>query len=168
MILAGVIVLAAACGDDDADPEPSDGPPWALTGIEMPDTEEAVIAVLEALPEIDGRQPTLLRDEESLGVDYGESESGGVGIGAWPDDEPTKLLAQVIEHMTAEGPAEGLTVEASALDPNGDLVWVASTDTETFGLLWADPDGSWVFNLAGDSAEFRVRLIQAFITAGGG
>jgi hypothetical protein len=46
-------------------------------------------------------------------------------------------------------------------------VWVASTNNETFGLLWAHPDGSWVFNLAGDSAEFRVELVDAFITAAG-
>jgi hypothetical protein len=166
MILVFVTVLGAACGDDDAGPVASDEPPWGLTGIEMPDTEAEVIAVFEAMPAIDGHQPVSGLDED-FGlpfVTYYEYEEGegeelevkGLRIGAAPEPEPLEVFP------------EAWNIEASAVDPDSDLLWMAGGDEEGFGLIWAASDGSWLFYASADTAEVRVKLIHAFITAAGG
>jgi hypothetical protein len=100
---------------------------------------------------------------------YHESEEGGFGveIQALPDDElPESFNPDVLE-------AEGWNIEAHAVDPGSDLIWMAigpspEDEFEVFGLSWADPDGSWRFFAVADTAEFRVELVHAFITAAGG
>jgi hypothetical protein len=163
-------VLTAACGDGDAESVRSDEPPWGLTGIEMPDTEAEVIAVLQALPGIDGRQPTFEMDEDFsiASAIYDESEEEGafgVVINAAPDSAPLESFAAF--------EATGGNIEASAGDPDGDLIWMAfgpspEDEFESFALWWADPDGSWGFLAVADTAEVRIELVHAFITAAGG
>jgi hypothetical protein len=160
-----VTVLAAACGDDDAGSVQIDEPPWGLTGIEMPDTEAEVIAVFEAMPAIDGHQPVSGLDED-FGLPYvtyyqyeeGEGEElevKGLRIGAAPEPEPLKVFEW--------------NIEPSAV-ADGDLLWTTTSfaDAEDFGLIWAASDGSWLFYASADTAEVRVKLVHAFVTAAGG
>lgn len=138
----------------------------------MPNTEAEVIAVFEAMPAIDGRQPALSmmgEDDFYPTATYYESEEGafGVEVQALPDDEVRESIdPDVLE-------ADGWNIEASAVDPDDDLIWMAfgpapEDEFEVFGLLWADPDGSWRFVAVADTAAFRVKLVHAFIAAAGG
>jgi hypothetical protein len=168
VVLMAVTVLVAACGDDDAGPVRSDDPPWGLTGIEMPDAEADVIAVLQALPAVDGHQPAFDMEEEFgyPSAIYYEMEEYGlrVVISAVPmmGEPPLESFDPDMDE------AEGWTIEATALDPNSDLLWMAGTNEVLYGVMWADPDGSWVFAVQADTAESRVKLVHAFITAAGG
>jgi hypothetical protein len=140
----------------------SDDPPWGLDQIDMPNPEAEVIAVLQALPAIDGRQPIF--DAEFPATNYEPDEQKDwLGIGALSvDAEPLESFAPDVRE------AEGNTIEATALDPNTDLLWMEFTrDRQTFTFAWADPHGAWLFYATGHTAEFRTRLIHAFIEATG-
>lgn len=157
-VLMAVTVPTAACGDDDAGPTRSDDPPWGLTEIEMPDTEAEVMAVFEAMPEIDGHQPAFGMDEDygfPFVTYYESDDEEGLGIFALPDPEPLGAFPNA------------WNIEASAADPNSDLLWTAPpfADEEDFGFMWAISDGSWVFYASADTAESRVELIHAFVAA---
>jgi hypothetical protein len=132
----------------------------------MPDTE--VIALLEGMPAIDGRQPTVMYVEDGLpwGVFYGDASSPDAsGLVVMPTDAgDIEPIPEVIGNLIAEYEAEGMTVEGSALDPNGTLVWVAATDGDGYAAVWAEPDGAWIFSLQGDSPEFRTEMIDALTT----
>jgi hypothetical protein len=170
----------------------SDTPPWGLTSIEMPDTEEDVIAVIAALPdEIDGRRRPGVGDADlidrppPLGVSY-----GGAGhilvVNANPAEDlqlafgyPNQTPAEIVIEMASFNRSLG-TIEMSALDLDGDLVWIAANavweqlnvppeQQETFyTMTWAQPGGSWAFFIEADSAAGRTELVHAFITAAGG
>jgi hypothetical protein len=159
--VVAVAMLVAGCGDGDADSVRGDEPPWGLTGIEMPDTEADVIAVLQALPAIDGHQPGFGIDED-YGfpiVIYSESDDGeGLWISASPEPDPLGVFP------------EAWNIEPSTADPESDLLWTTPpfADEEGFGFIWASSDGSWVFYLSADTAESRIELIDAFVSAAGG
>jgi len=172
-----VIILGlatAGCGQSD-----DDEPPWGLTGIDMPATEEGIVAVFTAMPAIDGRDPTLLEEMGMVFYEGTDADAPGVyrSISAMPADfaegpaNPGELVGLIQEAMAEADKSDDVTVEASAVDPDGDLVWAVVTDQETedgipaYHLVWADPDGSWIFYATGDTAEFRVSLIQAFVDA---
>jgi hypothetical protein len=190
-----VVLVAVSCGGDDTAGELlSDTPPWGLTSIEMPDTEEDVIAVIAALPdEIDGRRRPDVGDADlrdlppPLGVSY-----GGVGVGdllgvnansaedlqstfGYPNQTPAEIVIEMASFNRSLG-----TIEMSALDLDGDLVWIAANavreeldvppeQQETdYTMIWAQPGGSWAFWIEADSAAGRTQLVHAFITAAGG
>lgn len=161
-VVAGGVLAAVLLWPDDGDSGRSEDPPYGLMGIELPNTETEVIAVLQALPAIDGRQPSF--DAEFPAASYEpDQEKDWVGIGALQvGAEPLESFAPDVRE------AEGNTIEATALDPNSDLLWMAYTrDLETFTLGWADPDGSWLFYATGDTADFRIKLVDAFISTVG-
>ena len=166
VVLMTVTVLTAACGDNDAGSVRTDDPPWGLTEIKMPDTEADVVGVLQALPAVDGHQPTF--DMEEIGhpaAIYYEIKGYGLGV-------LIEAVAMTGDPLEAFDPnmyeAEGWTIEATALDPAGDLLWGAANRGVLFGAMWADPAGSWMFAVQADTAESRVKLVHAFITAAGG
>jgi hypothetical protein len=185
-----VVVLAAvSCGDDTTAELLGDTPPWGLTSIDMPDTEEDVVAVIAALPdEIDGRRRPDVGDADLGGVSYGESGIfWTVNASSWEDLQSVLVNPQYPSHTPAElvvtlpswfGSLG--TVEASALDLDGDLVWIAASEVwegpdlppdqqgTVYTMIWAQPDGSWAFHIQADSAAGRVQLVHAFITAAAG
>lgn len=64
---------------------------------------------------------------------------------------------------------QGRTIEGSALDPSGDLVWVADYKAEgefpAFRMMWADPTHLGpAYNVMADTADFRLKLVHAFIS----
>jgi hypothetical protein len=172
VMAAGVLAAVLWWPDDDETPVLSENPPYGLAGIELPKTEAEVIAVFEAMPAIDGRQPVLSQmgdDEFYPTATYYESEEGGFGveIQAFPDDDPLESIAPDVLA------AEGWNLEAHAVDPDSDLLWMATgpapeDEFDVFTLWWADPDGSWRFFAVADTAEFRVKLVNAFMTAARG
>lgn len=192
LVAAAVAVAAVMTGCMSGDPVLSDSPPWGLTSIEMPDTEEDVIAVIAALPdEIDGRRRPDVGDADltdrppPLGVSY-----GGAGhilvVNANPAEDlqstfgsPNQTPAEIVIEMASFNRSLG-TIEMSALDLDGDLVWIAANavreeldvppeQQETdYTMIWAKPGGSWAFWIQADSAAGRIQLVDAFITAAGG
>lgn len=184
VVAAGVLAAVLLWPDD----EPvvlTENPPYGLTGVEMPETEDELVAVLERLPEIDGRQPTFMREEDMVSVVYEGTESEAPGIyrsiqvllnePPGPGDEPWDLeyfIDDVELHMTNLEQEEGWIIEASAIDPNDDLVWMVMTDPETedgvpaFHIWWAEPvAGGDIYALSGDTADFRLKLVHAFVSA---
>jgi hypothetical protein len=169
--------------DDDAATLSQD-PPYGLTEIEMPATDAAVIAALERMPAIDGRQPTLLRDEAMVVYEGTEAEAPGIyrSIGVvldpppGPDDDPfdPEALADDFASIVDVGGEKVWIVEASAFDPDGDLLWVVFIEPETddlipaYHVMWAEPTAEGdLYYLSGDTPEFRVKLVHAFINAVG-
>ncbi len=145
----------------------SDEPPWGLDQIDMPNTEADVIAGFEAMPVIDGHQPTLsMMGQGDLypTATYYESEEGGFGveIQAFADDDLHELISPDV--------MEGWNIEGFAVEPDSELIWVAAgpapeDEVDAFAVLWADPDGSWRFHALADTAEFRTKLVHAFVEA---
>lgn len=177
IVVAGL--AAGACGGDAF----SDEPPWGLDSVEMPNHEADVVAVFAAFPdEIDGRSLSG-GGPGGYWAMYGESDVAW-SIGAMPSEllqNPQPGIETPADWVTdfASMPG-GATVEASAIDPTGDLVWVAtsavfqdlSEDPPRGGPIymvsWAKPNGSWAFSLQADSEAGRVALVHAFVTAVGG
>lgn len=92
---------------------------------------------------------------------------------------PTELLTGGCPSSVSvlpAGDAANPTTEASAVDPNSDLIWVARSqfndDGEhqwtTHSLAWANPDSPWLFSVSADSEAGRRQLVDAFVTAAGG
>ena len=170
VILLTVLVAVGACGGG----ESSDAPPWGLDSVDMPDTEEEVAAVFAAFPEeIDGR--TRLGDEPTR---FGYIDEGSGSFWAIQADPWEQL--QALHMPGVDSPADWITflasgrsavvVEASAVDPVGGLMWVATNVPEQENMLdfwWAAPDGSWLFFVEGDSVG-RQALVEAFVAAAGG
>ena len=165
-----VAVVVGGCGSGSS----ADEPPWGLDSIDLPDTEEQIAAVFDALAdEIGGRESVpgapLLRTYQSLEPVLGDSPSLWH---IWAEDiqsDPESALT-VTEFLASE--ASYPSAEASAINPNGDLMWVAlyeATEQPTaYGLMWAEPAGSWVFFAFADSQEGRQQLLEAFKAAAGG
>ncbi len=178
-----VLLLAlttGACGGAGTGGELSDVPPWGLDTVEMPDAQEDVEAVFASfLEEVEGRS----RSGGGRAAVYGESVVPW-SIGAMdsadlqtPNPGEETAAGWVTDFASRPG---GATVEASAVDLNGDLIWVASgaviqdlsEDPPVGGPIymvsWAKPDGSWAFSLQADSEAGRKALVHAFVTAAGG
>ena len=173
-----IILIAALAGGACGGEELSDEPPWGLGGVDMPDTEEEVAAVMAAFPdEIDG----LPRSGGGpYGVMYGESgvfwivqgqPSEQIGMLGMPGVEtPVDWL-----EFVGSGRAADRTIEGRVL--TGTLLWVtANAEWETapgqmgtaYSLDWAAAGGSWVFFIQAGSEAGRQQLVEAFITTAGG
>lgn len=168
-----VLVAALAGGACGGHQVSSDDPPWGLDGIDLPDTDEQVAAVFAALPEgIDGRitegpQPPIARTYRPTSPNPGDSP---IYWQIWAEnaqERPWTVTEWIAEQATMP------QTEASSTDETGNLVWVASSSVAeqqwtAYGLMWANPDGSWLFMVLADSEAGRRRLVEAFITAAGG
>lgn len=150
-------------------------PPWGLDAIDQPSDETSITQVLTAMPdEVAGRQRAGSNDP--LGVGYGQES--GLRVRALRSGE---AAAAEGFPATAVGFLQGLAdsgdaveVEAQALDPTGDLVYVVCTTTEsfvrggsrhetkTYDVAWGEPDSEWVFSAVADSPENRIALVEAF------
>ena len=180
IFLCLLLLAVTSCGG-----ELSDEPPWGLDTIELPDREAEVAAVFAAFPdEIDGFSRWSIH---RTGVSYGELDPDGVAVDPYALGFINSLpLEQVIEMVapldTDWTTIEWLTwvasptspfppVEASALDPSRELVWVATREADrpekpgVFMVHWAKPDGSWTFSLQANSEAGRRQLVDAFLTA---
>jgi len=179
-ILFVFLLVISACGDDDgAAVSQSDVPPWGLTEVDMPDTQEDIEALFAALPcEIAG----LPRADMSQGrggpaVHYGAEEEQGLVLDAFSVEQAAaaggREAITPLEFLSAIASEMG-ELEGSSLDPSGPLVWVAAGGTAETGpgvvetdylAVWGEPEGAWVFQVTASSAEARNSLIHAFVDA---
>jgi hypothetical protein len=128
------------------------------------------------MPAIDGRQPTVTRAGDLVFVVY-------EGTGLPPDNWSMWVLLDLeveaewfidsLRQGIVDAEEEGRIIEASDLDASDDLVWVTENRTEggttAFGMTWADPsDLGPSYSVMGDTADFRIELVHAFISAVGG
>ena len=154
-----------------------DGDPWGLSEIEMPGTQAEVLTVFENMPEIDGRRPAVSSDEERITIVYDGTETEGAGteplIWATIDSglDPHAYVEGLQEHVDAIE-SGGWTIEESVLDPEADLVWVLASDrapgegTPMYVAMWGEPKSTGAFfSLVADTADFRTKLVEAFVTA---
>lgn len=162
----------------------SDDPPYGLTEIDLPETSEELIAAFERMPAIDGHQPTLTVEEGSVILVYEGAALPADYLSMWVilDLEVTLDLEVDGESWTdglkqdVENPErEGWILDGSALDPNSDLVWLADHwmadygaegELPVFQMIWFDPsDLGPSYSVFGNTADFRRKLVQAFINA---
>ena len=174
LVAAGILAAILLWPDDEEPLVLSDAPPFGLTEIDMPRGGD-VVAVLERLPAIDGRQPTTTTYGELITVVY---EGAQLPEGYWSiwvmlDVEvEAEWFVDGLRQEIADADDDGRIIEASALDPSGDLVWLAASGTEeglsAFSMTWADPsDLGPAYTVWADSADLRRKLVHAFITVVG-
>lgn len=194
--IAAVIVLTvlAGCGDsgDNGDDIAAEKPPWCLSSIGLPDNAHAIGAVLAGMPdEHNGVRRELVASAERIAVFYDEPLEGTPSIQVFSIDtlkrvfpEANELTMFEIMEIILEAGAEpvdpgGVAGEPDeiSMDPQADLLW-ATGDTVEVGdtstddvrapsVMFADPDGSWIFNIVASTPELRVDLVQAFCDATG-
>jgi hypothetical protein len=194
-VMSGCVSLSlvgalAACGDEDD--AAGDEPPWGLEDVELPADEAAIAAVFEAMPdEIDGRSKELLTDESKLHVSYEEAIEGTPSMMAVDLSPLTQAMPEAgeidglryLEIVMEVGPEEvdpgGVTgtIDQVSLDPSAGLVWGVGTTIEVGttpeldvvapSMLFAEPDGDWVFNVTASTEEMLVEIVTAFCEASG-
>lgn len=191
-VLLTLTTVLASCGDDGDDAAAD--PPWCLSDIELPDDAEAIEATLAAMPEqLAGQQRQLTTspdpDVERIEVYYEEALEGTPSLWAVniepmttfldAEEEPAALEVMEIMLEAATDPVDpgGTTVEIEevSMDPDADLVWatgdsieVGETPAEDIrgpSMMFADPDGGWIFNIVASTPELRVELVEAFCDA---
>jgi len=183
VLLVGPLLLAvfAACGGGGE--ERAQGPPWGLDSIVLPADAESVVAVLEGLPaEVGGLarspdagtplSPDVLLASERVDVGYGGARArAGVGVvsleatRAFAED-PELTPADFLKMLAESGEVD---VEAQQLDPDGALLYVASTGTGDgqagYNVAWAAPEGAWFFTASADTPDVRAALVAAFVAS---
>jgi hypothetical protein len=180
-LLLCLAVALAGCGDGDSAETiastaastttmapPTTAPvaadPLELTGSAMPTDLATAVAVLAAMPdEIAGRarQP----EEYQLVARY---DGGGVNV-SQVLDEPFAARSMIEETSDRFTDEPGSMVEASQLDPDGDLLFFVGSFSDEGGEVhmaqWCEPEGELLFTVDADSPEFRAALLDSFWTA---
>lgn len=178
------LVAVVACGGDDSETATPAEPPWCLAEVAVPDTDEAVVATFEAMPgEFGGYERRLTRDLERINITYEEALEGTPSIQAIPmtllrQVLPQGDLATPVDYLdllaaAAEEPAEagGVSGSIDEVSPTSDenVVWGTGTTTQddivASSMMFAAPDGEWVFTLIAPSPDDRVALLDAFCEA---
>lgn len=182
--MTAVGLVTTACGNTDAD-TPAGDPPWCLVEAALPVDREDVEAVLDALPEsIDGDARRLQISDERLEVLYDEPLEGMPSIQVISVDAVEVAFGQtftafeLLEIMLEAGVEEvdpgGVYGEMDevAMDPEADLVWATGwtieLDTRAPSMVFADPDGRWIYNILAASDASRFELVETFCNAIGG
>lgn len=185
LALAGGV---AACGDgNDA---VSGEPPWCLEDVELPVDEPAIAAVFEAMPEeIDGRPKELTTFDSRLHVSYEEAIEGtpsmmAIDLGPLQQTMPEggemnglrylELVTEVGEEEVDPGGVTG-TIDQVSMDPSAKLVWGIGTTIEVGttpdsdvvapSMMFANPEGDWVFHVTASTDEMLVEVVGAFCDA---
>lgn len=192
-VVSGCLALAfvvglAGCGDGD---EAVTGePPWCLDDVELPADETAIEGAFAAMPEeIDGKPKELTTDGSGLGVSYEEAIEGTPSMmaidlspleQAMPEGEEMnglrymEIALEVGQEEVDPGGVTG-TIDQSSIDPSAGLVWaIGSTievgtspdsDVVAPSMIFADPEGKWVFNVTASTDDMLVEIVNAFCDA---
>lgn len=178
ILLVAAVLGACGGGDDTA----ADQPPWCLPDVVLPGDADAVEAVLAALPdEIGGDQRDLGSRDGMIQVTYEEPLEATPSISAlsvtaleraFPEagdlrafDYMEMIVEVSEEEVDMPGGVTGEVHEIS-MDPGADLVWVTGLTIENgaqaHGVLFADPDSDWAFEVLASTPALRVELVEAF------
>lgn len=177
LILVVFSVVSGGCGSDEADQATSDsgageaadeptteGAPFGIESMDLPDTEAEVAALFEAMPaEIEG-QPRL--EDSGLFARYG-GELNVVSAGLASDFDTGAVMAS-LSSFEDETDAE---IEDNELDPDAAVVWMFGTFQDQGGAgqvhvaIWGEPDGEWLFAVNAETPEMREALVRAFVDA---
>lgn len=165
LVVAGPL-LAACGGGGSPSAGGADAPPWGLDSVAIPGDKASIIAAFEALPaEVAGLQRTRV---EPLQVSYGPGDELFVRAFRADGLDPSVRTAARFLDGLAHPPGE-LQIEETALDPEGELVYVVATGTEdsapAYLAAWGAPDSVWVFAVNADSPRWRAALAEAFVEA---
>jgi parallel beta-helix repeat protein len=170
------------------------GPPWSLEGVPLPDDENSIQRTIHRMSTVStkydltflpgDREPPSLFALRPLGFEvYRVDADGHLGVGResseWGDDWN---VAGMPVPMTARGglPGDaaleflrdftrrvqrGGRVEARNLEPEADVVWVATEMAGTDGFVWGAPASPWVFEAAAQTQADVANLVRAFAEA---
>lgn len=183
-----IVVGSVACGDGDG--ATTDEPPWCLEDVELPADDAAIAAVFDAMPEeIDGQPNEQLTFDSRLHVSYEEAIEGtpsmmAVDLSPLEQAMPEagemnglRYMEIVMEFGEEEVDPGGVTgtIDQTSMDPSAGLVWGVGTTIEVGttpdsdvvapSMMFADPDGNWIFNVTASTDEMLVEIVRAFCDA---
>jgi parallel beta-helix repeat protein len=185
-VLALLPLLTASCVGS------TGGPPWSLEGAPLPNDENSIQRTIHRMSTVStkydltflpgDREPPSLFALRPLGLEvYRVDADGHLGVGResseWGDEWK---VASIPVPMTARGglpgdaaleflgdftervQAGGGRVDAQNLEPEADVVWVATEMAGTHGFVWGAPASPWVFESAADTQADLANLVRAF------
>lgn len=183
----------AACGDGDdatSDDATTDEPPWCLDSVVLPTDETGIEAVFQAMPqEIDGKPKEVASFDSRLHVGYEEAIEGtpsmmafdlGPLAAAMPEGgemNGLRYMEIVMEVGGEEVDSGGVTgtIDQTSMEPSTGLVWGTGTTIEVGAtpdsdvvapsMMFAEPDGDWVFTVTASSDEMLLEVLGAFCHA---
>lgn len=188
--MLGLVPLLPACFI-----ESTGGPPWSLDGLPLPNDENSIQRTIHRMSTVSkkydlsflpgDREPPSLFALRPLGLDvYRVDADGHLGVGResseWGDEWtvagvpvpihahgglPGDAALEFLRDFAARARAGGGRVEDQDLEPDVDVVWVATEMAGTHGLVWGAPASPWVFEAAAERRADLVNLVRAFAEA---
>jgi parallel beta-helix repeat protein len=173
----------------------TDGQPWGLDGVPLPHDENSIQRTIDRMSPVStkydltflpgDREPPSLFALRPLGLEvYRVDADGHLGVGRgsseWGDEWK---IAGIPVPMTARGglPGDaalgflrdftervqrgGGRVDAQQLEPDVDVVWVATEMAGMHGFVWGAPASPWVFEAAAETQADVANLVRAFAEA---
>ena len=171
------------------------GPPWTLEGVPLPNDENSIQRTIDAMSTVStkydltflpgDREPPSLFALRPLGLEvYRVDEDGHLGVGRessewgheWTvagisvpmtarDGLPGETALGFLRDFMERVQARGGRVDAQKLEPDVDVVWVATEMAGTHGLVWGAPASPWVFEAAAERHADVANLVRAFAEA---
>jgi parallel beta-helix repeat protein len=186
----GLLPLLSAC-----DLVSTGGPPWSLVGVPLPNTENSIQRTIHRMSTVSAkydltflpgdREPPSLFALRPLGLEvYRVDADGHLGVGRasseWGDEWrvagvpvpmntrgglPGDAALEFLQDFTERVQASGGHVDAHDLDPDVNVVWVATEMAGTHGFVWGAPASRWVFEAAAQKQAEVADLVRAFAEA---
>jgi parallel beta-helix repeat protein len=171
------------------------GPPWTLEGVPLPNDENSIQRTIDAMSTVStkydltflpgDREPPSLFALRPLGLEvYRVDAQGHLGVGRESSEWGHEwTVARIPVPMTARGGLPGDTalgflrdftervsaggglVDSQKLEPDVDVVWVATEVAGMHGFVWGVPASPWVFEAEAEAQADVARLVRAFAEA---
>lgn len=166
--VAGLAVLAlviagAACGSGGGG---SDGPPWGLDAIGLPDDVASVEAVFATMPDhVAGLDRVEARPNMA---DYeGDALVTVMRLGTPTEDMTATTALEELRLLSQAAKAGEIEMEVEELE--GALVYIVfntlGNGRHVYLASWGAPDSEFVFGVKAASPDERTALVQAFVEA---
>jgi parallel beta-helix repeat protein len=171
------------------------GPPWSLEGVPLPNDENSIQRTIDRMSTVSARydltflpgdrEPPSLFALRPLGLEvYRVDADGHLGVGressgwgdGWkvagiavpmagrgglPGDTALGFLRDFPERVGVDGGR----IEDEGLEPDDNVVWVATEMAGTHGFVWGAPASPWVFEAAAETKGELANLVRAFAEA---
>ena len=175
--------------------ESTGGPPWTLDRVPLPNDENSIQRTFDAMSTVSAkydltflpgdREPPSLFALRPLGLEvYRVDADGHLGVGResskWGDEWkvagiavpmvdrgglPGNTALGFLRDFTERVQAGGGRVEAKVVEPDANVVWVATEVAGTHGFAWGAPASPWVFEAAAETHTAVANLVRAFAEA---